>query len=147
LGSATRLAQSVLPDDVSGHTIIEMLSELELAPSLPKDGLSLENMVRGVAAAMDCLCSWTTALELYQYEEVDHVEVDDESRLGDKLEVMSRLGDRLDVMMRMKNDVALTPKRPVSVPVPFTGASAYQGQSTHRTADTKPSKKHKYKDV
>jgi len=75
----------VLPDGFSGQTIIGILSESKLAPSRPVDGFELEEIVRGVTAAMDCLSSWTTALELYQCEKVNGT-VDDISWLGDKLE-------------------------------------------------------------
>jgi hypothetical protein len=127
LGRATFLAQSVLPDGFTEGAVIEMLSESELAPSLPKNGFEMEEMVQGVAAVMDCLCSWTTVLELYQCEEVDHVQGNDKFCLGATLEAM------------MRNDGNSPPDISMPVPIPPAKASAYQDQPIHRTTDAKPS--------
>jgi len=82
---ALSFAQSVLPDSVSEQNIIGMLSESDLAPSRPVDGFALEETVQGVTTAMDCLSSWTTALELFQYEKTNGIEMDDKSGFCDEL--------------------------------------------------------------
>jgi hypothetical protein len=61
LEHALSLTQSVLPDSVSGQTIIGISRLVDRCD--PKEA------VQGITAAVDCLSSWTTALELYQCEE------------------------------------------------------------------------------
>ena len=131
---ALSLAQSVLSNGVSGQTIIGILSESELAPSRPVDGFDLEEIVQGVAAAMDCLSSWTTALELYQCEESNGIEVDNMSRLGDGLKKL------------MANDEADPTKPFLASQSPFDH-SAKQERPMYITTEVKPSKKSNDEDV